>query len=79
MSVCFSLFMSSVCMHVSYSRDDQRGGEEQRSQQATSAVCVLPLALVHLAAAVVTAAAHAEKEADYWQQDGEQQTHCRTY
>lgn len=67
------------CVHVSYSRDDQWGGEEQRSQQATPTVCVLPLPLVHLATAVVTAAAHAEEEANYGHQDGEQQAHRRTY
>lgn len=64
---------------VSYSRDDQRGGEEQRSQQATPAVCVLPLALVHFAAAVVTAAAHAEEEAGNRHENGEQQAHRCTY
>ena len=66
-------------MHVSYSRDDQRGGEEQRSQQATPTVCVLPLPLVHLPAAVITAAAQAEEESDYGHQDGEQQANRCTY
>lgn len=62
-------------VHASHSRDDQRGGEEQRSQQAALAVGVLPLALVHLAAAVVTAAAHAEEEPHDRHEDGEQQAH----
>lgn len=68
-------------MHVqtSYSRDNQRRGEEQRPQQAAPTVCVLPLALVHLAAAVVTAAAQAEEEADDRHKDGKQQAHRRAY
>lgn len=64
---------------VSHSRDDQRGGEEQSSQQAAPAVCVLPLALVHLSTAVVAAAAHAEEEPDDGHQNGEQQANRRTY
>lgn len=64
---------------MSHSRDDQRGGEEQSSQQAAPAVCILPLALVHLSTAVVTAAAHAEEEPDDGHQDGEQQADRRTH
>lgn len=66
-----------VCRQASHSRDDQRGGEEQRPQQAPAAVGVLPLALVHLAAAVVAAAAQAEEEADHGHQGGEEQAHRR--
>lgn len=66
-------------VRVSHSRDDQWGGEEQRSQQAAPAVRILPLALVHLPAAVVTAAAHAEEEPDHGQEDGEEEAHCRTH
>lgn len=68
-----------ACVPASHSRDDQRGGEEQRSQQASSAVGVFPLALVHLAAAVVAAAAQAEEEADDGHEDGEQQAHRRAH
>lgn len=68
-----------LAVRASHSRDDQRGGEEQRSQQASSAVGVLPLALVHLAAAVVAAAAQAEEEADDGHEDGEQQAHRRAH
>lgn len=64
---------------VSYSRDDQWGGEEQRSQQAAPTVCILPLALVHLSTAVVTAAAQAEEEPDHWHENGEEQAHRRTH
>lgn len=64
---------------VSHSRDDQRGGEEQSSQQAAPTVCVLPLALVHLSTAVVAAAAHAEEEPDDGHQNGEQQANRRAY
>lgn len=64
---------------VSHSRDDQWGGEEQSSQQAAPAVCILPLALVHLSTAVVTAAAHAEEEPDDGHQNGKQQANRRTY
>lgn len=73
--------LQANCARVpaSHSRDDQRGGEEQRSQQASSAVGVLPLALVHLAAAVVAAAAQAEEEADDGHEDGEQQAHRRAH
>lgn len=67
-----------VYIYVSYSRDDQRGGEEQSSQQASPTVCVFPLALVHLAAAVIAAAAHAEEDADYRNQNGEHQAERRT-
>lgn len=66
-------------VRVSHSRDDQWGGEEQRSQQAAPTVCILPLALVHLSAAVVTAAAHAEEEPDHRQEDGEEEAHRRTH
>lgn len=64
---------------MSHSRDDQWGGEQQCSQQATLAVCVLPLTLVHLASTVVTAAAHAEEEADYWHQDSKEQAQRCTH
>lgn len=74
-----SLSVSWVCTTVSYSRDDQWGGEEQSSQQAAPAVCILPLTLVHLTAAVVTAAAHAEEKADHRHQNGEQQAHRCTH
>lgn len=76
-----SIFCPKCVMrvHTSYSRDNQWGGEEQRPQQAAPTVCVLPLPLMHLATAVVTAAAHAEEEADDWHEDGEQQAHRRTY
>lgn len=72
-------YLCHVCARVSDSRDDQRGGEEQRSQQAAPAVGVLPLTQVHLAAAVVAAAAHAEEEADDGHEDGEQQAHRRAH
>lgn len=49
------------------SRDDERGGKEQCGEQAPLAVSVLPLALVHLAAAVFAAAAQAEEEANQGQ------------
>lgn len=68
-----------VCVQAPHSRDDQRGGEEQRPQQAPTAVGVLPLALVHLAAAVVAAAAEAEEEADDGHQGGEEQPHRRAH
>lgn len=74
-SICTRKHTSVV--YVSHSRDDQRRRKEQSSQQASSAVRVLPLPLVHLAATVVAAAAHAEEEAGERHQDGEQQPHRR--
>lgn len=61
------------------SRDDERGGKEQCVEQAPLAVCVLPLALVHLATTVVAAAAQAEEEADQGQQDHEEQAEHGTH
>lgn len=61
------------------SRDDERGGKEQCGEQAPLAVCVLPLALVHLATTVVAAAAQAEEEADQGQQDHEEQAEHGTH
>lgn len=70
--ICIFMIIFLSFLHLPHSRDDQRGGEEQRSQQAAPAVRVLPLALVHLTTAVVAAAAHAEEEPHNGHEDGEE-------
>lgn len=55
-----------------HSHDEDGGGNERGRVEAPLAVGVLPLPLVHLPSAVLTASAHTEAHADDGREDHEQ-------
>lgn len=62
-----------------HSRDDEGGGEQQRGEQSSLTVCILPLPLVHLSPAVIAAAAHTEEQSDQRYQHNEENPHDSTH
>lgn len=60
-------------------RDNEWGDGEHAGEEAPLAVCVLALALVHLPAAVVTAATHADAEADQGHEQHEERAQRRAH
>lgn len=61
------------------SHDEDGGGDERRRVETPLAVGVLPLPLVHLPSAVLTASAHTEAHADDGCEDHKQDADGGTY
>lgn len=61
------------------SHDEDGGGDQRGGVEPSLTVGVLPLSLVHLAATVLAAAAHAEAGADDGREDQEQDPHRGAY